>query len=79
VVTREHRGGGHDSKYLEAYGGDKGRLLCDVTRWRVYASNSKKHLEVWSGVGATNITVPHRSENDVGFGGGHYSRSGELV
>jgi len=25
-------------------------MLCDVTRWRVHASNSKKHLEVWRAI-----------------------------
>ena len=25
-------------------------MLCDVTRWRVHASNSKQHLEMWRAI-----------------------------
>ena len=25
-------------------------MLCDVTRWRVQASNSKKHMELWRAI-----------------------------
>jgi len=46
-VCRSAEEGRNDTKYLVAQGGDKERLLCEVIRWRVHASNSRKHLEFW--------------------------------